>query len=120
MLSLNPRPYLLKSKMDIVTSFPGLPLELIPWSGNETTCTVIAALCNASLCLYIMTMCVYSDTHRVILSTGIRDYVWKSLTAIVAIAAAILVSVSRQDFPNLKPRLSPLDFVPASNPGFLL
>lgn len=102
-------------KMDIVpyvTSFPGLPLEFILWSGNETTCTVVATLCNVSLCLYIVTVCVYSDTHRVILSTGIRDYVWKSLTAIVAIAAAIFVSVSRQDFTSLKPRLSTVDFVP--------
>ena len=46
--SLNPRPYSLMSKMNIVTSFPGLPLEFVPWSGNEVTCTVTAALCNTS------------------------------------------------------------------------
>ena len=57
-------------------------------------------------CLYTMTLCACSGTLRAILSTGIWDYVWKSLTALVAIGAAIFVSVSRQDSTSPKSRFS--------------
>lgn len=53
-----------------------------------------------------MTLSACSGTLRAILSTGIWDYVWKSLTALVAIGAAIFVSVSRQDSTSLKSRFS--------------
>lgn len=72
-----------------------------------------------------MTLSACSGTLRAILSTGIWDYVWKSLTALVAIGAAIFVSVSRQDSTSLKSWFSTLGLTQApgqvrnGKPGFV-